>query len=87
LIGKLSKSSSPIIFSRTVVITDSSTIDKMEFDPNSSNLLVTFNTGTRYIYHPVSNGIFGAVISADSVGQRFNELVKESDSIDYAKVD
>jgi len=83
----LSKQSDPIIFSRTVVITDSSTIDKMEFDPNTESLLVTFNTGSRYIYSPVSNSIFGAVISADSVGQRFNELVKESDSIDYAKVD
>lgn len=83
----MSKVDSPIIFSRTVVITDSSTIDRMEFDPNTENLLVTFNTGARYIYHPVSGVTFGAVISADSVGQRFNELVKESDDITYAKVD
>jgi hypothetical protein len=70
-----------------VVVTDSSTIDRMEFDPNTQNLLVTFNTGSRYIYHPVSNAVFGAVVGADSVGQRFNELVKESDSIAYNKVD
>jgi hypothetical protein len=70
-----------------VVVTDSSTVDRMEFDPNTKNLLVTFNTGARYIYHPVSSDIFGAIVGADSVGQRFNELVKESDTISYSKVD
>jgi hypothetical protein len=83
----LSKTDSPIIFSRTVVVTDSSTIDRLEYDPNTQNLVVTFNTGTRYIYHPVANAVFGAIVGADSVGQRFNELVKESDSISYSKVD
>ena len=83
----MSQSDLPIVFTRTVVVTDSSTIHQMEFDPNTQNLLVTFNTGARYVYTPVSNAIFGAVVGADSVGQRFNELVKESDSISYAKVD
>jgi hypothetical protein len=68
-------------------VSDSSTIDRMEFDPNTQHLLVTFNTGTRYIYQPVPNAVFGAIVGADSVGQRFNELVKESDSIFYNKVD
>lgn len=83
----MSKTDNPITFTRTVVVTDSSTIDRMEFDPNSEYLLVTFNTGSRYVYSPVSSVTFAAIVAADSVGQRFNELIKESDDIAYSKVD
>ena len=83
----MSQTDKTIIFSRSTAVNDSSTINKIDFDPNTETMMVTFNTGMEYVYSPVSQQIYGAVVSADSVGKALNTLVKDNDSISYVKVD
>ena len=83
----MSQTDNPIVFCRTVVVTDSSTVDSVAFDPNTDTLLVTFNTGARYVYSPVTGEQFGIVVGADSVGKMLNLVIKENDDISFTKVD
>lgn len=85
--GQLSKLNDPIIFSRSTAVSDSSTVDKIDFDPNTHTMMVTYNTGVQYVYSPVTPTVYGSLVSADSVGKMLNILVKENDDITYVKVD
>ena len=53
----------------------------------SDTMLVEFHTGARYVYSPVTAHQFGAIISAESVGQTLNILIKENDDVSYVQVD
>tara|TARA_B100002019_G_scaffold73910_1_gene63835 strand:- start:2395 stop:2646 length:252 start_codon:yes stop_codon:yes gene_type:complete len=64
---------------------DSSLIDRLEFLwdkdeswglTNTGHIRVTFQNGARYIYENVSFALLMAVASSDSVGQAFNDSIK-----------
>lgn len=83
----MSQTDNPIVFSRSTMVSDSSTVDKIDFDPNTDTMMVVFNTGARYVYSPVSANIYAAIVAADSVGKMLNILVKENSDINFVKVD
>ena len=56
---------------RSVTVTDSSNIAFLEYDPKTHYLLVTFTNSDVYAYRNVDNALFGALVSADSVGKQF----------------
>jgi len=64
---------------------DSSYIDRLEFVwhkeedwtlNNEGHLRVTFQNGARYIYEDVSFTLLMAIASSESVGQAFNDSIK-----------
>lgn len=83
----MSKTDSPTIFSRSTKISDSSTVNQIDFDPVTEVMMVTFNTGAQYVYSPVTSHIYGAIVSAESAGKMLNILIKENDDIAYVLVD
>ena len=67
---------------------DSSHVDRLEFVwhsdeswglTNKGHLRVTFQNGARYIYEDVSFALLMAMASSDSIGQAFNESIKNGD--------
>jgi hypothetical protein len=75
------------VFSRSVAVSDSSTVAKIDFDPITETMMVTFHTGARYVYSPVTAGQFGLVAGGESVGKMMNIIIKEDDNISFTKVD
>jgi hypothetical protein len=65
---------------------DSSMIEYMIYSSYDgiNKLEVGFNTGTVYEYHNVSRKHFVEVLTADSVGQAFNSVIR--DRYDYVKL-
>ena len=61
---------------RTVTIKDSSQISNVSYDPSSKTMQIRFKNNTMYMYANVAPSIFGALISADSVGSYFARYVR-----------
>lgn len=61
---------------RTVTIKDSSQISNVSYDPSSKTMQIRFKNNTMYMYTNVAPSIFGALISADSVGSYFARYVR-----------
>lgn len=72
---------------RIVTIDDSSHISQMSYDVDTQVMHVRFVSGMVYRYDKVNPSIFAVVVSADSIGVAFNELVKFNSSIPYMAVD
>ncbi len=64
----------------------SSLIDEMNFDPTNETLQVEFKRGGSYSYHPVTTEIWDTLLSRESAGKAFNELVKNVDGITFTKM-
>lgn len=73
---------------------DSSRISKLEFYPQRvfgkiriGYLIATFKTrNTRYKYYNVPEPLYNSIISAESVGKAFQEIVNDKD-IKYEKLE
>jgi hypothetical protein len=51
-------------------------------------LIVRFNTAAEYIYYNVPAQVFGYIVSSDSVGKTFRELVTDfPDIYKYERID
>lgn len=68
---------------RMTTIHDSSNIKFISYDPQQKVMSVLFVEGRQYLYAPVSSDIYGAIVSADSVGKKFQELVQRNEAIFY----
>lgn len=55
---------------------ESSNISAMAHE--GTTMGVTFNSGTTYLYDNVGRETFDEIISADSVGGKFNSIVKKN---------
>jgi len=75
----------PISFTRIVTVTDSSNIDVIKFDPNTNNMAISFLSGATYLYHPVTNALFGSIVSGDSVGVVFANSIRANKDISFVE--
>jgi hypothetical protein len=75
----------PIVFTRLVTVTDSSNIDSIKYDPNTSNMAISFLSGATYLYHPVTNALFGSIVSGDSVGVVFADSIRGNKNISFVE--
>jgi hypothetical protein len=71
---------------RFVTIDDSSHILNVAYDVEKQVMYVQFASGSIYRYDSVHADVFGQVVSADSVGIAFNELVKFNSRIPFTLV-
>ena len=60
----------------SIVISESSTIAKVEYDNLLSRMLVTFKSGSTYQYVDVPHKVFDELVSAESAGRYFAANVK-----------
>lgn len=54
----------------------SSHIQSVEYDPDSEDMTVTFQSGDRYMYRNVPVGIYQRWQTAGSAGEYFQRMVK-----------
>jgi hypothetical protein len=73
-------------FTRKVKIKDSSNLSAVDYDPVSKDMRVDFANGETYIYHKVPASTFGTIVSSESVGVSFQQLVRQNKSVKYEKV-
>lgn len=62
---------------KTLVKVHSSAINQVEYDEESRILTVQFKQGTNYDYYNVPLKEFESLVSAPSVGQYFNQHIKQ----------
>jgi lysyl-tRNA synthetase class 2 len=55
----------------------STVIRSFRYDAEKSELLITFQSGRRYLYTGVPQGIFDAMKKSFSKGEFFNEHIRE----------
>jgi len=61
---------------RTVTIYDSSQIRNVSYDITTKTMQIRFSNNTMYTYPNVAPSIFGALVSADSVGSYFARYIR-----------
>lgn len=72
---------------RYVIIDDSSHIKEIAYDRKSHSMYVKFDAGSVYEYKFVHPDIFGAIVSAESVGTVFSENVRFNSNIPYSEME
>lgn len=72
---------------RIVNLDDSSHITQIAYNLETQVMHVRFLSGMVYRYDKVHPDVFGQIVSADSVGAAFSELVKFNPSIPYLAVE
>lgn len=55
----------------------SSTVAKVGWNPETSELLVEFSSGAQYRYLAVEKGVYESLLAAESVGKFLNANIKE----------
>lgn len=65
-------------FTRKVVISDSSNVEKVAYDLGNRALLVEFKKGGVYRYDGITPKTFGELVSADSVGSYLSSRIKNN---------
>ena len=55
----------------------SSTVAKVGYNPETSELLVEFSSGAQYRYEAVEPEVYSALLGAESVGKFLNSNIKE----------
>jgi frataxin-like iron-binding protein CyaY len=63
---------------RVVTINDSSQIKNISYDLSSKTMQVKFSNGTMYMYVSVPPAVFGALVSAESVGSHFARHIRDA---------
>lgn len=61
---------------KTIKQVKSSQLQEVEYDSETSKLIVTFNNGSKYSYDDVPEKVFVELVSADSIGSFFNREIK-----------
>lgn len=56
---------------------ESSMIQSSSYDTVTGELLVSFNGGSTYTYHGVTNEDYTAFVGAESTGKAFNEFIRK----------
>ncbi len=65
---------------------ESTNIESICYDPQTKEMMVQFkDTRDWYSYQNVIPSSFGALVSADSVGQVFHSLFRNNKSIKFSK--
>lgn len=59
-----------------MVMVESSNVKALDFDTKTNTLLVAFHGGRSYVYFDVNPDDVLEVTFANSVGRKFNELIK-----------
>lgn len=54
----------------------SSIIERVAYDEERRDLIISFRETGRYIYHEVPRAVFDALRSAPSAGRYFNQCIK-----------
>jgi hypothetical protein len=54
----------------------SSNIDEVSYDASSQTMTIEFNSGARYLYRDVPEGVYQRLISAASKGSYFADYIK-----------
>lgn len=62
----------------------SSTVAKVGYNPEKSELLVEFSSGAQYRYLAVEQGVYESLLSAESVGKFLNSNIK--DQYEFQKI-
>jgi len=62
---------------------ESSIIKALDYNSNSKVLVVEFKTGSKYKYLNVDKNKFMEILSADSLGSKFNKIKAE---LEYEKI-
>ena len=55
----------------------SSNLAAVDYEPSSSELVVTFKSGRTYAYRPVPESVFNALLKASSKGRYFSAFIKD----------
>ncbi len=55
---------------------DSSFMKHVAFDESNSSLIVTFASGSIWIYHKITLDIYKGLIAAPSIGGYFNSVIR-----------
>ena len=63
------------MFTRRVIVSDSSNICHVMYDADRQKLSVKFHEGATYVFEGVSRKVFGELVSAESVGKYFSANV------------
>ena len=66
----------PPVIATTCVVMPSTVIRSYEYLPENNSLIVTFVSGSRYLYKHVSTETFEAFKQAFSKGTYFNQFIK-----------
>lgn len=75
-------------YDRKLIVYDSENIDEVKYSISLKHLIVRFNTAAEYIYYNVPAQVFGYIVSSDSVGKTFRELVADfPDIYKYERID
>lgn len=61
---------------KTIKQVNSSQLQEVEYDSETSKLIVTFNNGSKYSYDDVPEKVFVELVSVDSIGSYFNREIK-----------
>ena len=61
---------------KTIKQVNSSQLQEVEYDSETSKLIVTFNNGSKYSYDDVPEKVFVELVSADPIGNYFNRKIK-----------
>lgn len=65
----------------------SSAIKNVEYDENTAILDITFHNGTTYRYYAVNENIVNEMLNANSIGNFFNEKIKNNYTTYNLKID
>ena len=55
----------------------SSTVAKVGYNPETSELLVEFSSGAQYRYEAVEKEVYDSLLGAESVGKFLNSNIKQ----------
>ena len=55
---------------------ESSNIDSISYDPDTKELIITFNNGNSYSYHGMDQSLVCNLLFADSIGKKFHDSIK-----------
>lgn len=61
---------------KTIQQVKSSQLQEVEYDSETSKLIVTFNNGSKYSYDDVPEKVFIELVSAPSIGSYFIKNIK-----------
>lgn len=64
----------------------SSNIKDIGYDKEKKLLEVGFNNGTVYQYHPVTEGAYKDLVSAESIGKHFHSHIKSNNLLDVKQI-
>jgi len=74
------------LYPRICQINDSTNLVEVAYDPIDKQMMVTFGGNVKYIYNNISSNWFASIVSAESAGKMFNNIVR-SNNIEGVKVD